>query len=278
MSVRRNLLYGASWPRSGQGKLGLKQVADLLAIGHLLPRRPDKLSGGERRRVALGRALLSGPRLLLLDEPLTGLDMGLRGRILPFLGKIHRTLGLPILLVSHELMDVLELTDHLMVLREGQLLGTGRLIDLVRDPGILPLLHRMGLQNVLHLEVVGQDRTDEVTICRPAGSQGPWEAPTGRIFLPLLDASAGERISVSLPARSITLGLLPADDLSIQNRLSARIVELIRAPGRCVCILETAGQKLLAEVTLRAVRELSLRPGQWIWCLFKSHSLRLLPA
>ncbi len=276
LSVRRNLLYGYRRTPPGVGSFLPEQVAELLEISNLLDRRPAQLSGGQRQRVALGRALLCRPRLLLLDEPLAGLDVGLRRQILPLLRRVRRVCNLPMILVSHELVDILELTDHLMILQQGILLGNAGLLDLVRDERILPLLHEMGLQNVLRLEVLRHDSQDGVTLCRLVREAQGSVMQNGRIRLPLTQASPGEKISVCLAARALTLALLPADDLSIQNRLSARIVDLVIGSGRCVCILDVGGQKLLAEITLRARRELGLSPGQRVWCLFKSHSLRRL--
>lgn len=276
LSVKKNLLYGYRRTPPGVGSFLPDQVAELLEISDLLDRRPAQLSGGQRQRVALGRALLCRPRLLLLDEPLAGLDVGLRRQILPFLRRVRRVCNLPMILVSHELVDILELTDHLMILQKGALLGNAGLLELIRDERILPLLHEMGLQNVLRLEVLRQDPQDGVTLCRLSSSAHGKRTQSDQILLPLTEASAGEEISVCLSGRAVTLALLPAGDLSIQNRLSAQIVDLVTAQGRCVCVLDAGGQKLLAEITLRARRELGLCPGQRVWCLFKSHSLRRL--
>jgi molybdate transport system ATP-binding protein len=125
LSVRNNLLYGHSRHQAGSGACGFDDVIRMLDIGGLLGRRIDRLSGGEKQRVALGRALLAAPRLLLLDEPLASLDRGLKDRILPYLRRIRDSLEIPILYVSHDPREVIELCDEALVLERGRLIRRG---------------------------------------------------------------------------------------------------------------------------------------------------------
>jgi molybdate transport system ATP-binding protein len=122
MHVRRNLLYG-SHPRSRDGHLtlDLDRVTLMLEIDKLVDRRVTDLSGGERQRVALGRALMSGPSLLLLDEPLAAVDVPLRRRILPYLRRVRDELRIPILYVSHDRGEIDELADVLVGIEEGRI-------------------------------------------------------------------------------------------------------------------------------------------------------------
>jgi molybdate transport system ATP-binding protein len=121
LSVRRNLLYGAR-RASANPTAGLQDTIDLLGLGALLDRSPTKLSGGERQRVALGRALLSKPRLLLLDEPLSSLDAQSKAEILPYLERLHRSLALPTLYISHDAGEIARLADRVLYMREGRIL------------------------------------------------------------------------------------------------------------------------------------------------------------
>jgi molybdate transport system ATP-binding protein len=121
MSVRRNVLYGR---RDGQ-RLSLETVARMLEIGPFLDRQVPQLSGGERQRVALARALMSAPELLLLDEPLAAVDVERRRRILPYLERVRDELMVPIIYVTHDPSEVRQLADHVVILDEGRVVGTG---------------------------------------------------------------------------------------------------------------------------------------------------------
>jgi molybdate transport system ATP-binding protein len=131
LSVRSNLLYGSRAARSGADACGFDDVIRMLDIGSLLGRRVTGLSGGEKQRVALGRALLSAPRLLLLDEPLASLDRGLKERILPYLRRIRDSLEIPILYVSHDPQEVMDLCDEALVLEQGRVVRRGAPGDVV---------------------------------------------------------------------------------------------------------------------------------------------------
>ena len=122
MSVRRNILYGASRGRA----LQFDRIVDLLEVGPLLDREVTGLSGGERQRVALARALMSSPDLLLLDEPLTALDVAFRKRIIPYLERVRAELQVPMVYVSHDPIEVLGLADWVIVLDRGQVTRAGR--------------------------------------------------------------------------------------------------------------------------------------------------------
>ena len=120
LSVRGNLTYGAR--RAGEPRPeALDEVAELLGLSPLLGRATANLSGGERQRVALGRALLARPRLLLMDEPLSSLDADAKAEILPYLERLHRSLAIPVLYITHDASEIARLADHVLVMREGRL-------------------------------------------------------------------------------------------------------------------------------------------------------------
>lgn len=133
-NVRGNLLAGAARARRNGWNLEetLANVCSLLEIGHLLDREVATLSGGEHQRVALGRAICSGPRLLLLDEPLASLDQPLRRRVLPFLIRVRDELDLPMLLVTHNVAEVQALCDEVVVLRQGRVVAHGAVDEVLR--------------------------------------------------------------------------------------------------------------------------------------------------
>lgn len=134
-TVRDNLAYGQRLLRRERRRFQLDEVVEILELGGLLDRAVHNLSGGERRRVTLGRALLASPRLLLLDEPLSGLDQGRKHQILPFLRRVQTETQIPILLVSHDLAEILHLTDDMLILDRGAVVASGKYADLGLEPG-----------------------------------------------------------------------------------------------------------------------------------------------
>ncbi|MCL5125245.1 MAG: molybdenum ABC transporter ATP-binding protein [Deltaproteobacteria bacterium] len=134
LSVRSNLTYGMNLiPKNGR-RLGFYDVVNMLDLGDLLHRRPAKLSGGEKQRVAIGRALLTSPSLLLMDEPLSSLDGRRKSEILPFISKMQKKFLIPVLYVSHSTDEILSIADSVIVLRAGEVVFTGGLdIKLVRE-------------------------------------------------------------------------------------------------------------------------------------------------
>jgi molybdate transport system ATP-binding protein len=125
LTVRQNLLYGRWFTPAAQRRLSMGDMVDLLDLGALLPRRPARLSGGEKQRVALGRALLASPRVLLLDEPLAAVDAGKRQDILPYLDRLRADLRLPMLYVTHLFNEISARAGEAIVLDEGHIVASG---------------------------------------------------------------------------------------------------------------------------------------------------------
>lgn len=277
LNVERNLRYGRPRRDSRDGPQ-LEDVTNLLELGGLLPRRIGELSGGEAKRVALGRAILSRPRVLLLDEPLAGLDEALRCQILPYLRRLREAFSIPMLIVSHRLEEILELTDCMMVLRDGAVLGQGRFAELTCRKALLGVLHHLGLRSVLRLRVRQVRPEQGVTLCEPAEGWSPtmasWDAPL-EIRVPLTDAQPGDSLHAMLSAGDVVLARQPVDGVSMQNQIPGRIEHITVLPERCTCLIDI-GTELLAEVTHDAVRRLDLAAGRDVWCLFKTQALTLL--
>jgi molybdate transport system ATP-binding protein len=159
-SVRKNLNAGKK--RTADRHYTEGQVIDLLQIGPLLSRAVHDLSGGEKQRIALARTLLSHPRLLLMDEPLSALDARLKSRILPFLDLIHRELHIPTLLVSHNLPEILQLSSRLILLKEGQVAAHGSLEKIVDHDEITELIHESDLNQIIGHQLRGRYATPPV--------------------------------------------------------------------------------------------------------------------
>lgn len=266
LSVRRNLSYGFKLLPPAQRRFSLDRIVELLEIGPLLKRRPRHLSGGEQQRVALGRALLASPRLLLLDEPLASLDDGLKRQILPFLRRVRDDLGLPMLYVSHSLDEILTLTSRLVIIDSGRIVGQGALPDLIQQEAMLPLARSLGLENILEIEVLRHDPALGYTTARYDQHE---------LCLPLSDLPVGARTFAALRATDIALARRPIAGITIQNQLPGRIVRLREVTDRVLVEIDI-GAPIQAEVIRKAVHELQLAVGDTVYCLCKVRAWRYL--
>ncbi|UWQ20835.1 molybdenum ABC transporter ATP-binding protein [Jannaschia sp. W003] len=253
LSVRQNLLYGA--PRGADPV----PTADMLGIAPLLDRRPRALSGGEAARVALGRALLRAPRMLILDEPLAALDAARRLEILPHFERL-RGAGLPILLISHAIEEVARLADTLVLMRAGRIERAGPLAEVLGDPASAALIGPAAAGAVIE-GVVGAARHD----LAPVGT------PAGVIWVPATGLAEGARVRLRLPASDIIVAVEPPRGLSALNVLPATIEAIHEGGGPGAMLgLRAGGARLLARVTQRSVEALDLAPGRAVWAVVKA--------
>jgi len=271
-TVAGNLRFGYDRLGPEERRFDLGDIVDLLALGPLMHRRPWQLSGGEVQRVALGRAILSSPRLLLLDEPLASLDRGLRNQILPFLRRVRDQLDLPMIYVAHDLTELLGLTESLMIIEGGRLRAHGSFYDIIRREDVLGLVHDLGLINV-HPAEVEENRVEEgVALLRVH-----WEGSctfTGHDLEPTKAVT-----HIGLRPEDIALVRGTVTGLSMQNQLPAVVTHLVASRHKTLCVVDVGRNgrlPLLVEITPRAVRELALAEGQRITCAFKAHAVTYL--
>jgi molybdate transport system ATP-binding protein len=267
-SVKGNLRYGMRDDRASSPP-AFEDVVELLDLQNLLTRKPGHLSGGEQQRVALGRALLRRPRALLLDEPLASLDVMRKRAVLPYLRKVVETVEVPVLYVSHDQREILQLTDTLLVMDAGAIVGHGTPGDLVQDDSAWRTLHALGMQNVLRLRVAAHDHDAGLTqlaSTEEGGSSCVLNAPLRE------DLAPGATVQVAISPVDIALALHEVRDTSIQNQVPGRITMLTKHADRTVLEVET-GARLLVEVSHRTVRTMDLATGQDLWCLIKSNAV-----
>ena len=248
----------------------VEAAVQTLSIGPLLHRHPATLSGGEKQRVALARALASDPRVLLLDEPLAALDVSLRERVLPYLGRVRDEWRVPILYVTHNAGEALAMASQVLLLRGGRLEDQGAPVDLLATAGF-GREAEAGLENLRLGSVSAHDEGAGIT--RVAlGDGGELAAPIARA------RPVGETVTVSVRAEDVLLSATPPQGLSARNVYECRILALVRTGDDVTlrCAAEQGGAPWLVRVTPSAVSALALAPGATAWLAIKSHSVRLL--
>jgi molybdate transport system ATP-binding protein len=266
-SVRGNLTYGQR--RGVEGAVDFDSVVALLGLEALLTRRPGNLSGGEKQRVALGRALLAAPRLLLMDEPLASLDAARKAEILPFIERLRDRLHIPIVYVSHAMEEIVRLADTLVLVDEGRVAAVGTVEDLTSRLDLRPLTGRFEGGAVIRAEVAGHE---------PEFALTQLAFPGGRLNVGRLDLPVGAKVRVRVRARDVVLALAQPTGLSIRNAFPARVKEIAPAQGPAVDLrldIGTAGEPVMlwARVTRRAMAELGLAVGSPVFAMVKTVAL-----
>ena len=265
LSVRSNLLYGFRRAPAAERQLDLERIVGLLGIGHLLGRRPRDLSGGEKQRVAIGRALLANPRLLLMDEPLASLDGPRKEEVLPFIEELRDQLGLPIVYVSHDLNEIIRLADTVAIVADGRIAAAGTIEDILgrRDLQALTGFYEAGA--VLRAEVAGHDAAFGLTELTFAA---------GRLRIARVNLPVGTAVRARIRARDVSVALSAPTNISILNVLPARVVAIGTGDGPYVDLqlaLDEAGTALIwARVTNRSLHDLSLAEGRSVFALVKA--------
>jgi len=267
LRVRGNLEYGSKRSASHlPHPVRFDEIIGLLGLEPLLARRPHELSGGEKQRVALGRALLAQPRLLLLDEPLASLDSARREDVLPYLERLRDAFAIPMVYVSHQFDEVLRLASRVVLLDAGRTVANGDIATVSRHPA---------LRAIVGPDAVGAVVSGVVERVDPSGLA---QLRIGDALLSAeLDAAVvGQRIQIQVLARDVIIATEPPRALSVRNVVSARIVSITPDVGRNVLVELDVGRTatLLARITARASEELQLASDMQAWVLIKAVSLR----
>jgi molybdate transport system ATP-binding protein len=262
MSVANNLRFG--WRRAARqaGEDEFARVVDMLGLEHLLSRKPAKLSGGEKGRVALGRALLASPALLLLDEPLAALDAARKAEIFPYLEKLRDEVRLPMIYVTHSIDEVTRLADELVFVKDGRIAAQGPVFDLLPDLEFASLAGTPSYGAVFEATVSAQDDDDRLTVLA---------SDCGDLIVPRIARPVGTRLRVRLRAEDVMIARERPREISANNILDATIAS-VRSDdeGHADVQLQSGHVKLVSRITRASAVRLGLAAGMPVFAIVKS--------
>ena len=266
LSVRRNLEYGLKRIPPEQRRVHLDQAVEWLGLDKLIERSsPAGLSGGERQRIAIARALLTSPRLLLMDEPLSALDAASKREIFPYLERLHAELDIPVIYVSHALDEVARLADQLVLMEQGRVIASGALGEVLGRLD-MPTAHLDDAGAVIEAGVAVQDEAYHLTRLDFSG---------GSLWVSRVERAIGSRVRARVLARDVSIAIAAPQGTSISNILEARIDEIRDEGADRVNLRLTVGesQVLLSRITRRSRDQLGLMPGMDVFAQVKSVAL-----
>ena len=263
MKVEANLKYSHRFGRMGQID-SFTEIVKVLNLGQILHRLPGNLSGGEKQRVAIGRVLLSNPKILIFDEPFSGLDEGLKAEVIPYVEFLRDNFNLPILYISHSQSEVARLSDQIVVLEKGRIIEKGKTIQILSSLNVAKMLGLRDLSSFIEATVCNH-APDGITELDFVGS---------RLFLPKIDAPVGRKVCLRILAKDITLAIDKPQKISALNILEGEVVEIILGSGPGAVIgLKVGKHKLITRITQRSLNAMDLKLGQTCFAFLKTVSI-----
>ena len=265
LDVEANLLYGQRRRAASERVIADERVIELLGLQALLRRKPGTLSGGEKQRVAIGRALLAQPRILLMDEPLAALDVARRHEILTYVERLRDELAIPIVYVSHTVDEITRLADVVVVLADGKAMAVGKAGDVL---GRLDLPAATGADEAGAVVEARVTRHDAERLLSTLAFDG------GELYVPRIASAVGERVRARILARDVSLALHRPSDISILNILGGTVTAIGEHSDAIVDVQVVVGAALVnARLTRHSVRELDIRVGRDVFALIKAVAL-----
>jgi molybdate transport system ATP-binding protein len=262
LTVRQNLLFGRWFGPRSAPSAGLDDVVGLLGIGALLDRRTDRLSGGEKQRVAIGRALLANPLLLLMDEPLASLDARRKEEILPYIERLRDQGNVPIVYVSHSVSEVSRLASTIVLISDGQVRAVGPVQEVMGRAELYPMAGRFEAGAVLAARVAAHDEHWQLTELGGA---------FGKLTVRRLHAPVGATLRVRIRSRDVILAAAPPCGISALNVLAGRVEALVPIEDAALEVQLCVGdERLLARVTRRSGAALGLASGREVFAVIKT--------
>jgi molybdate transport system ATP-binding protein len=264
MTVRQNLAYGRWFAPRRERYAEEAKVIELLGIGGLLERRPSRLSGGEKQRVAIGRALIASPRLILMDEPLASLDEQRKAEILPYIERLRDETKVPIVYVSHSVAEVARLATDVVLFAAGKVAASGPTGDVMQRLDLLPEGEAGEGGALLDMVVERHDETFGMTVLRSAA---------GEIRVPRFEAIAGAKVRLRIRARDVMVATQAPRGLSALNVLAGRISAMHTDDGPVIDVsIHCNGEVVLARLTRQSAHTLGLALGQEVFAVVKTVS------
>lgn len=264
MNVRENIMYG--FKKHKHSKVSFNELIDMLNLKHLQHNKPSQISGGERQRTALGRTLMSSPDILLLDEPFSAVDMNLRKQILPFIIRIQKKTDIPMLIVSHDLPDLLKLTNTLFLIKQGKCIGHNKYYNLLKSPEACDTLGNTALVNAVEMQVAENTAKNGLTLLE-------FNSNNKKVLVKCERSKelyeTGRRIKIFINADDIALSNTHLPGITMQNQIEGTVIDLIKRKASLLCIVDV-GFTLVVEITTESQQRLNINKGNKVWCMFKS--------
>ncbi len=272
LSAQGNLAYADRRSRGWGARIGFDDVVDIFDLSPLLDRSPASLSGGEKQRVAMARALLTRPRLLLMDEPLSGLDFRRKAGILPYIEQLPAAFGVPVIYVTHAIDEVTRLADRMMVLKDGRKIADGDITEVLERQDIQAVIGRFEAGVVLNAAVHSHDERFRLT---------RFDCNGARITMPHSGLPIGAPVRLRVRARDVAIALSRPEGTSIRNILPGTIAEIHEEPDTAFAetLIDIGGARLRARITRKSLADLELEVGKPVYALLKTVSFdrRALP-
>jgi molybdate transport system ATP-binding protein len=264
MNVRQNLAYGRWFAPAEDRSVDSMGVIDLLGLGQILDRMPNLLSGGEKQRVAIGRALLSGPKLLLMDEPLASLDQARKSEIMPYIERLRDETKVPIIYVSHSVAEVARLATDIIVMSHGKVIASGTTEEIMQQSDLMPVEEQGEAGSMLEMVVVSFDDKFGITLLRSA---------VGEIRVPGRFAAIGKTIRLRVRSRDVLIANQRPEGLSALNVLEGKIAGINRHGPLVDVKIDCAGTAITSRITYQSSESLKLAVGMPMFAIVKTASI-----
>ncbi len=273
LNIKQNLLYSSKYQKNKPKYIDLDTVTEILELKNLLSKKPFQLSGGEKQRVAIGRALLSQPLLLLLDEPFSSLDHQKRKLITQYLLKINHQFNIPIILISHDIADILRLTRQLLIVRNGKIEASGNYLDIAKSGKADDIIRYKQFLNVIDGYYHSNVNKEHLSIFTHSPYGGTFLTVNSRVDNH--EVRPGSKARFCIRPDDIALSNHPLKDVSVQNQLSGVVQEIIDTKQSSFVKID-CGYSFISEVTRTAIDQMKLRKGKKINVLIKTKAIELV--